>query len=220
MIKRIKSYIPKTEYLKIYNALFMSHLSYCISCWGGIPAYKLSKIFAIQKRCIRLLFGKTPNHDHREFYETCARVKTIDDHKAEKDFSLEHTKPLFNEHKILNLENLYLYHTFMETFKVVKFTTPISIRNLVKFLPRTEKLMFSVPLVRLDITQQNFVFKSAQIWNTLSVEIFEKCNASDGGLVIPGSAENSDLATSTGIVKSKLRKLLLSRQKIGDELEW
>ena len=183
-------------------------------------AHKLNKIFVIRKLCIRLLFGKTPNRDHAEFYETCARAKTIDDHRAEKDFSLEHTKPLFNENKILNLQNLYFYHTFMETFKVVKFTTPISIRNLVEFLPRTEKLKFSVPLVRLDITQQNFVFKSAQIWNELSVEVFEKCNASDSGLVIPGSAENSDLAASTGIVKGKLRELLLSRQKTGDEFEW
>ena len=29
-IKRIKPFIPKTEYEKVYNALFMSHLSYCI----------------------------------------------------------------------------------------------------------------------------------------------------------------------------------------------
>ena len=32
MIKGIKRFIPKSEYLKIYNALFMPHLSYCISC--------------------------------------------------------------------------------------------------------------------------------------------------------------------------------------------
>ena len=31
-IKRIKPFIPKTEYEKVYNALFMFHLSYCISC--------------------------------------------------------------------------------------------------------------------------------------------------------------------------------------------
>ena len=104
-IKRIKRCIPKTEYIKIYNALFMSHLSYCISCWGGVPDYKLRKIFAVQKRCIRLLFGKTLNYDHREFYETCARAKTIDDHLSENNFALEPTKPLFNEHKILNLQN-------------------------------------------------------------------------------------------------------------------
>ena len=32
-IKRIRPFIPKGEYLKIYNALFLSHLTYGISCW-------------------------------------------------------------------------------------------------------------------------------------------------------------------------------------------
>jgi hypothetical protein len=58
MIKRIKSCVRKAEYLKILYLLFRS-LSYCISCWGRIPDYKLQKIFAIQKRCVRLLFGET-----------------------------------------------------------------------------------------------------------------------------------------------------------------
>ena len=35
-IKQIKKFVPKTEYLKIYHTLFKSHLSYCISCSGGI----------------------------------------------------------------------------------------------------------------------------------------------------------------------------------------
>ena len=220
MIKRIKHCIPRNEYLKIYNALFMSHLSYCISCWGGVPDYKLSKIFAIQKRCIRLLFGKTLNHDHREFYETCARTRSIDEHRTGKNFSLEHSKQLFNEKGILSIKNLYNYHMFMEVFKIVKLSTPISIRNLVKFLPRSEKLILEVPLVRLDVTKQNFAFKSTQVWNDLSVKILEKCDALDNGLIIPGSAENSDLAASTSFVKGRLRNLLLSQQKLGDPLLW
>ena len=220
MIKRIKHCVPRSEYLKIYNALFMSHLSYCISCWGGVPDYKLSKIFAIQKRCIRLLFGKNLNRDHREFFETCARTRSIDEHRAGENFSLEHSKQLFNEKDILSLKNLYNYHMFMEIFKIVKFSTPISIRNLVKFLPRSEKLILEVPLVRLDVTKQNFAFKSTQIWNELSVKIFEKCHPLDNGLIIPGSAENSDLAASTSIVKKRLRSLLLSQQKQGDPFLW
>ena len=85
----------------------MSHLSYCISAWGGTSKYKLQKIFANQKRCVCLLFGKTINYDHLQFYETRARARTIDQHKDKKNFCLEHTKPLFNEHSIFSLENLY-----------------------------------------------------------------------------------------------------------------
>ena len=35
MLKRIAKFIPKTEYRKLYEALFKSHLSYCISSWMG-----------------------------------------------------------------------------------------------------------------------------------------------------------------------------------------
>ena len=84
-----------------------------------------------------------------------------------------------------------------------------------KFLPRSEKLILEVPLVRLDVTKQNFAFKSTQVWNDLSAKILEKCNALDNGLIIPGSAENSDLAASTSFVKSRLRDLLR-----GDPLLW
>ena len=47
MIKRIIKFIPKSEYTKIYDALFKSHMSYCISSWGAIPDSKLQGIFAI-----------------------------------------------------------------------------------------------------------------------------------------------------------------------------
>ena len=219
-IKRIKSYIPRTEYLNIYNALFMSHLTYCISCWGGVPDYKLGKIFSIQKRCIRLLFGKSLNFDHKEYYETCARIRTIDQHREEKTFCLEHTKPIFNEHCIMSLGNLYVYHTFMQTFKVLKFSTPISTREMITFLPRNDKLTLAVPLVKLNVSQQNFAFKASKIWNEVKKHIFEPCSPCKNGIIIPGSTENSDLSSSTAFVKHKLKNHLLSMQKSGDLINW
>ena len=51
-IKRIRKFI------KIYNALFKSHISYCISSRGGVSEYKLKTLYSVQKRCVRLLFGK------------------------------------------------------------------------------------------------------------------------------------------------------------------
>ena len=219
-IKRISKCVPQSEYLKLYNALFMSHLSYCISCWGGMPVNRLSKIFAIQKRCVRLLFGKILNYDQKEFYETCARVRTYQEHMAAKNFCLEHTKPLFNKHGIMNLENLYKYHTFMEAFKVLKYGTPSPIKELLKFCPMNDNLRLMVPLVRLDVSQQNFAFKSSKIWNDFASNIFNNCEASHNGIIIPGSAINSDLVASTGFVKNNLKKHLLSQQKQGDCDMW
>ena len=159
-IKRIRPFIPKGEYLKIYSALFLSHLTYGISCWGGVPNYKLNKVFAIQKRCIRLLFGKRFTFDHHEFYLTCARTRSFDEQMEPRNFCLEHTKPLFNEHDLMNLENLYHYHTFMELFKILKHQTPMSVYECFRFCPKNNKLLLMIPKVRLVVSQQNFVYSS------------------------------------------------------------
>ena len=220
MIKRIKKFIPKSEYLKIYNALFLSHLTYCISCWGGISKLKLLRIFAIQKRCVRLLFGKQFTFDHPEYYETCARVRTFDENMAPKNFCLEHTKPLFNEHKLLSLENLSKFHSFMEVFKIMKLNSPISLYEYFHLGPRSEKLTLILPRVYLDISKQNFVFGSSMIWNEFFGRVLSRCAPQSSGLVIPGSDPNSDLAASTSVVKIRLKSLLLASQTIGDETEW
>ena len=54
---------------------------------------------------------------------------------ASKNYCLKHTKPLFTEQKIMNLENLHMYHTFMELFKILEFDVPQSIKDLFKFCP-------------------------------------------------------------------------------------
>ena len=47
LIKRVKKFIPSSHYLKIYQSLFVSHLTYGISCWGGVYYSKLQKLFNI-----------------------------------------------------------------------------------------------------------------------------------------------------------------------------
>ena len=36
IIRKIRQYIPKTQYKSIYHTLFESHMTYCISVWGGV----------------------------------------------------------------------------------------------------------------------------------------------------------------------------------------
>ena len=158
MIKRIKQFIPKNEYLKIYNSLFKSHISYCISFWGGISQNRLKSLFSIQKRCVRLLFGKELSFDHAEYYQTCARTRTYTQHNTEKNFQLEHTKPLFNEMNLLSLHHLYIYHTFIDTFKLLKYRIPMSLCVLLKNSPRNTNMLLLVPLIRLDLAT-NFFFR-------------------------------------------------------------
>ena len=220
MIKRISKFIPKSEYMKIYDALFKSHLSYCISSWGGIPDYKLKSVFAIQKRCIRLLFGNEYSYDHAGYYETCARARTYAEHMSPKKYCLEHTKPVFNEYNILNLSNLYVQQTVVELFKTLKIHTPISMFNLFSLSIRDTNFLLQLPKVYLNISKNNFVSKSSVLWNSLISKIFEKCPPNESGMIIKGSVRDSVFCAPIQFVKNKLKGILLCHQKAGDPIEW
>ena len=227
LIKRIIQYVPKSQYMNIYNSLFLSHLTYGISAWGGIPNYKLEKLFAVQKRCIRLLFGKNLSFDHGEYYKTCARSRTYQEHISPRDFCLEHTKPLFREHKLLTLHNLYHKHVFVELFKIIKYREPRGIFDNISISGNDHnnriilKPISNIMNNKLLITQQNFFFKSCKIWNTIGKDIFEKNKINNSlGYIIPGEEVNSDLSTSIAFVKDRLTKILLTRQSSGSDEIW
>ena len=223
IIKRIMKFIPESEYHKIYNALFKSHLSYCISCWGGVSNNKLESLFSIQKRCIRLLFGKEFTYDHAGFYETCARVRTYQEHMAKKDFQLEHTRPIFNDHNILSLHHLYIQHTFIDLFKIVKYRTPISLYELFTPSPRNTNLLMCLPRINRDVSKQNFVFSGSLIWNSVIGLVLNKCSPNDNGIMVPGSSKCSDISAPISKIKNKLKDTLLKTQKLetpGRAKEW
>ena len=220
MIKRIKKFIPENEYFKLYNALFLPHLTYCISAWGAVSRNKLAKLFSLQKRCVRLLFGSELTYDHVEFYMTCARARTYTEHKAKKNFVLEHTKPIFNLNKILSLENLYRYFSFLETFKILKYKSPISIYELLTLTKQPDKLSLNLPCVKLDRSKHSFVFSASKNWNDLYKNVFNRSECNENGIVISGSVINSDLSASTSYIKSKVKKFILTEQKSGCEINW
>ena len=108
----------------------------------------------------------------------------------------------------------------MEVFKLQKYHSPISLYEIFKVGPRGEKFIMLLPRVNLDTSKQNFIFSSSIVWNKFINTVLNKCAPQESGLVIPGSDLNSDLAASTSSVKSKLRSILMTSQKIGDETEW
>ena len=47
--------LPKTLRHSVFSSLLNSHISYCISVWGGNPT-QLDKLFVAQKRALRALY--------------------------------------------------------------------------------------------------------------------------------------------------------------------
>ena len=229
MIKRIRKFVPRILHREIYFSLFQSHLAYGISAWGGACPSKLRKVFSLQKRCVRLLFGEKPSFDHSEFYETCARsrpyaAKIKEDQKI-FELEHEHTKPLFNYNKILTIHHLYTLNTLAEAFKIKKLLTPTIVNKLMPLSPLSEsgtrQLLLEVPKVSLSISKNNFFFKAAQIWNNIVPNILQSPILDKRyNLVIPGSCENSDLTTPVSYIKSNTKTILFSIQSKGEKQLW
>ena len=103
----------------------------------------------------------------------------------------------------------------MELFKILKHQTPMSVYECFRFCPKNNKLLLMIPKVRLVVSQQNFVYRSSEIWNSLIKHVFSICNVEESGIIIPGSTANSDLSTSVAFIKNKLRAKLQANQKTG-----
>ena len=135
-----------------------------------------------------------------------------------KSYRLEHTKPLFNEYIILNLENLYVYHMFMEIFKIINYCIPCSLKQLFNLCARNQKLLLMTPKVKLEVNKQNFVFKAIKV--IIIGNALERNEPANSGLTIPGSTRNLDLSASIAFVKGKIKNCIQNSQKLGHIYLW
>ena len=150
---RMRDSIPSNLHKDLYHTLYESHLAYCISVWGGASPSKTGCLSISQKQCIRFLFGDKEAFLNK--FRTCARARPVKSQLLGEEFySREHTKPLFNKHKILSFMNLYTYHTYMELFKILKFRDPLVIHEQFKVSNRKSNLLIN------NFPAKNFVSRS------------------------------------------------------------
>ena len=102
------------------------------------------------------------------------------------------------KHRILALENLYTYHTFIETFKIIKLHTPISLYNLYNKSDRKELTLIVSPCQTNDC-----IPRSTTLWNTIAPKL-----------------KLTDYSHKISLAKSYIIKVLHSNQNAGDALTW
>ena len=196
IINLIKDKIPKSHYKSLYHTLFESHLSYGITVWGGVSQSSLEKLFLLQKKCIRILFGNKDTYIQK--FKTCARTRPYLSQKLDTDFHVkEHTKPLFRDKSILTIHNLYSYHTLIVLFKALKLRSPYSLYSCFNISNRKDTLI---------ITSQfgnNFVSKASILWNKIRVILNIK-----------------DFSHTISSIKLKIKTHLQKTQNLGDQIEW
>ena len=201
VIKRISTYIPITNYRNIYHTLFESHLSYCISVWGGAKKSLINKLFTVQKRAIRYLFGDKAAYTNK--FCTAARTRPFGQQILPHSFYCKvNTKPLFTQLKILTVHNLHRYMTTNEISKVIYSKTPSTIYNSVEMSTRNNKNLIILP--RNHILHSQFQYISSYYWN----KFMKNLKIPD-----PHSMVNE-------VFKRKLKLYLLEEQKSGEQQHW
>ena len=127
-----------------WGTLSQFHLTYGISVWGGISDSKLNNIFTIQKHCIRVLFGD--RNLYLDKFWTCARVRPKEEGIHGSEFySREHTKPLFNEHKLLVVKHSYHFFCAVQISKIRKFRLPMNLYETYNLSNRETSLTLLTP---------------------------------------------------------------------------
>ena len=193
--------MSKENFKTLYHTLFESHISYGISVWGGIPQYKLNKLFRLQKKCLRILFGNLEQYLDKFNFNTCARTRPFGAQILTSEFYMrEHTKPIFSENKILTVDNLYQYTTAYELMKILKFGYPKALAENFTVSIRNNKNL----IILSGHKNNQFNHKASLLWNNLIKS-----------LIIPPIHEANDV-----IFKKNLKLFLLKHQQSGDSNIW
>ena len=181
------------------HTLFESHLSYGITVWGGVAQNRLRPLFITQKHCIRIMFGDTAAYLDK--FNTCVRSRPFESQVLGSDFYIkEHSKPLFNKNEIFTVQNLYQYHTILNTFKIIKNHTPVALYSCFTLSRRKTGLLIT------PNHSHNFIYKATSLWNMFNTTV--------------PFHESLDFTAGIGYVKGKIRSLIYKRQKLGDQHEW
>ena len=131
---------------------------------------------------------------------TCARTRPYGNQDLSQDFFIkEHTKSLFNGLKILNLRNLYFYHCTIETYKIFKYNSPITLFDKFKFSKRSHKDLFIIT----PTPSASFIYRASVIWNMARQILSIK-----------------DTSIPVSCLKEHIKQHLLRLQATGDTYHW
>ena len=83
ILKMLKHTFPTSALKTLYHSLIYPYLNYCNLIWGGTANMHLESLILLQKKCIRII-SKVGYYDH--------------------------TGPLFKDHKMLTVSEIYDYN--------------------------------------------------------------------------------------------------------------
>lgn len=198
VLKRIKPYLPRKTLKTVYHSLFESHMTYCISVWGGTTKTHIETLFRLQKRCLRVLYGDEDQYN--------CNADMVPNHNQSatnnitRSFIQQHTKPIFHNNEILTIQNAYSYFTCTEMTKTLKCRQPQAIYSLF-----TRSVRETSNTLILPVYSNFFAYHGARMWNVVLKHMLKS--------ICPMSVKMS-------LFKSNLKTALLKVQNMHDKNNW
>ena len=157
LMSKLKTFFPCGILKNLYQSLIQPYYNYCILAWGTATKCALHPLLLYQKRLVRII-------TNGNFFA--------------------HTSPLFEELKILKVEDLHAYHTQLFMYKVFLLNKYPEIKNSIlnnqinhNYDTRTNTLR--LPYCRTLKGTQNLCYQLSKNWNLLpaAIKVKESLNS-------------------------------------------
>lgn len=122
-LSRCRFDFPTRLKLRIYHAVFQSHINYCHLVWGTTSQTNLNRLLVLQKKAVRHVAGVSYRAHTREFFVkyNIIRLTTTFEHRLLYHFRF--SPPASNEF-FISLANLTLKDKAVCTRSTDKYTVP------------------------------------------------------------------------------------------------
>ena len=142
ILRKARMYFTQETLKTLYNSFVYPYFTYCIEVWGNVYSTNLDPLFKMQKWAVRVV--------------TCTKRR-------------DSTAPLFDELKLLKLNDIYVYFVTLMMYKYHHNCLPQVIQNLfvrnntIHQYPTRQPL--HVPLSRTNLTSRNVRVTGVKLYN-------------------------------------------------------
>ena len=156
IIKARRSFETETL-LNLYNALIFLHISYCIHVWGNTASVHLHRLYVLQEKIIRIIYGVRPR---------------------------THTEPLYKALHILNVDQVRDFSIALFMYKLMNHMLPSvfenmfiktsDVHNYYNYFNRQADILY-VQYASTKRTQRTIKHHGIKLWNSLCNSIPTEC---------------------------------------------
>ena len=190
---KIKKLLPIQAKMQIFQSLIQSHLNYCSIVWGFTAKSNIESLFRIQKKGIRAIVPGFINYKYR-------------------DGELPgHTKPYFNEYKILGVHGVIVTNALLFIYKI---------RYIPSLLPISVRLVIAD-----DAPIPGSTYETSNAWLTIYGDtVYRKSVFFKGPLLStnPNFIDTiyPETTVDVKVIKRKLKCVMFDIQSMGENEEW